>query len=254
MKSIIKKLFNLLGFEINRINKKKLNFDDIYLSIFQENITIFDVGANKGQSIERFKKIFPKSTIHAFEPIYNEFINLNTKYSKDKSIIINNFALGEKKYSKDLNLAKRSGVSSFNEFNKNHKWIKVRSEQYNTDVNNFLEGKQNVKVETLDNYCSENNINKIEILKIDTQGYEDQVLTGAKNLLNKDIISTIELEIIFDDTYDKFLTFSDIEKYIIQNFRFSGIKNYNQNLFEGINFFAEVLYINKNILKKMNNY
>ena len=55
----------------------------------------------------------------------------------------------------------------------------------------------------------------------------------------KDIISAIELEIIFDNTYDKFLTFSDIEKYLIQNFRFSGIKNYNLNLFEGINFFAK---------------
>ena len=35
--------------------------------------------------------------------------------------------------SKELNLAKRSGVSSFNEFNKNHEWLKIRSKQYNTE-------------------------------------------------------------------------------------------------------------------------
>ena len=253
MKLLIKKFFNLLGFEIKKINNTKLSFDDIYKSIFNENIIVFDVGANKGQSIERFKKIFPNATIHAFEPIYKEYENLIKKYSIDKSIIINNFAFGEEKYLKEINLAKRSGISSFNEFNKKHKWLKIRSEQYNTNIENFLEGKEEVQVDTLDNYCFRNNIEHIDILKIDTQGYEDLVLAGAKETLKKDIISAIELEIIFDNTYSKFLTFSDIEKYLIQNFRFSGIKNYNYNLFEGINFFAEVLYIKKNIISKIHN-
>ncbi len=253
MKLLVKKFFNLFGLEIKKINNKKLSFDDIYKSIFNKKITIFDVGANKGQSIERFKKIFPHASIHAFEPIRNEYENLVKKYSLDKSITINNFAFGEEKYLKEINLAKRSGISSFNNFNKKHKWLKIRSEQYNTEIENFLEGKEEVQVDTLDNYCSINNIERIDILKIDTQGYEDLVLAGAKETLKKDIISAIELEIIFDNTYDKFLTFSDIEKYLIQNFRFSGIKNYNLNLFEGINFFAEVLYIKKSIVNKIDN-
>ena len=67
----------------------------------------------------------------------------------------------------------------------------------------------------------------------------------------KNIISAIELELIFDDTYNKYLTFSDIEKYLNENFRFSGIKNYNNNLFEGINFFSEVLFINKKLINKI---
>ncbi len=254
MKLLIKKFLNLFGLEIKKINNTKLSFDDIYKSIFNEKIIIFDVGANKGQSIERFKKIFPDATIHAFEPIRKEYDNLIKKYSIDKNIIINNLAFGEEKYLKEINLAKRSGISSFNEFNKKHKWLKIRSEQYNTDIENFLEGKEEVQVDTLDNYCSRNNIEHIDILKIDTQGYEDLVLTGAKETLKKDIISAIELEIIFDNTYNKFLTFSDIEKYLVQNFRFSGIKNYNHNLFEGINFFAEVLYIKKSLISKIHNY
>ena len=68
-------------------------------------------------------------------------------------------------------------------------------------------------------------------------------------MIDSNSIKAIELEIIFDDTYDKYLSFSDIERFLLPNFRFSGIKNYNQNLFEGINFFAEVLYLNKNIIK-----
>ena len=69
MKKIIKKILENFGFEIKKLDRKKLNFDDIYKKFFDDNLIIFDVGANKGQSIERFKKIFPKSTIHAFEPI-----------------------------------------------------------------------------------------------------------------------------------------------------------------------------------------
>ena len=248
MKNTIKNIFKFLGYKIKKIDKKKINFDDIYKKFFKDQSIIFDVGANKGQSIQRFKKIFPSSIIHSFEPIYKEYQYLEKTYEENKEIIINNIALGEKNYEKDLNLSKRTGVSSFNKFNLDHEWIKVRSKEYNTNVSGFLEGKQSVRVETLDNYCEKNNIKNIDILKIDTQGYEDQVLAGAMNLIKKNLIQAIELEIIFDDTYDKYLTFSDLEKYLLPNFRFCGIKNYNQNLFEGINFFAEVLYLNKEII------
>ena len=249
MKKSIKKIIEMLGYEVKKIDKKSLNFDDIYKMFFKDDLMIFDVGANKGQSIERFKKIFPLSTIHAFEPIKKEYDSIKNYYEKQKEIFINNYALGENEYEKELNLSKRTGVSSFNNFNLEHEWIKTRSRQYNTDIKGFLDGKEKVKVETLDNYCKKKSIKKIDILKIDTQGYEEKILFGAKNLIDSNSIKAIELEIIFDDTYDKYLSFSDIEKFLLPNFRFSGIKNYNQNLFEGINFFAEVLYLNKNIIK-----
>jgi FkbM family methyltransferase len=35
----------------------------------------------------------------------------------------------------------------------------------------------------LDDYCVKNHINKIDLLKIDTQGREDEILKGAKTLL-----------------------------------------------------------------------
>lgn len=250
MKKKLKKLFDILGYNVSKKNSKKLNFDDIYKKFFKDKITIFDVGANKGQSIERFKKIFPLSIIHSFEPLKKEFNFLLDKYKNEKDVHLNNFAIGEDNYEKEINLAKRTGISSFNEFNKDHEWLKVRSKEYNSKVEDFLIGTQLCKVSTLESYCKTKNINKIDILKIDTQGYEDKVLYGAKNLFLKNIISAVELEIIFDDTYNNHLTFSEIEKYLIPNYRFSGIKNYNQNLFEGLNFFAEVLYINNKLLQK----
>ena len=64
--------------------------------------------------------------------------------------------------------------------------------------------------------------------------------------MKKEIIFTIESEIMFDDVYEKYLTFSDLEKYLIpNNFRLVGINTTNNNLFSGIVFFADVLYFNK---------
>ena len=153
MKKKLKKLFDILGYNVSKKNSKKLNFDDIYKKFFKDKITIFDVGANKGQSIERFKKIFPLSIIHSFEPLKKEFNFLLDKYKNEKDVHLNNFAIGEDNYEKEINLAKRTGISSFNEFNKDHEWLKVRSKEYNSKVEDFLIGTQLCKVSTLESYC-----------------------------------------------------------------------------------------------------
>ena len=59
IKKIIKNFFSLCGYEINKKNLeiKDLSFDEIYKIKIKSNPVIFDVGANQGQSIERFKKI-----------------------------------------------------------------------------------------------------------------------------------------------------------------------------------------------------
>ena len=47
-------------------------------------------------------------------------------------------------------------------------------------------------------------LGQIDILKIDTQGYEDKVLEGSQEIMSKGIISSIESEIMFDDVYEKY--------------------------------------------------
>ena len=250
MKKIINKILSNFGFSINKIrNQKELNFDDIYKMKLRKQPVIFDVGANKGQSIERFLKIFPDSTIHAFEPIKEEFLEIKKKYSNNQNVYINNLALGEKDENKALNVMIRSGTSSFYDLNEDTEWLKTRSEQYKTSTKDFKTNTENVKVITLDSYCEKKKIEFIDLLKIDVQGYEDKVLAGSKKNLEKDSINAIETEIMFDDVYKKNLNFSDIESFILPHFRFCGIKTYNNNLFEGINFFAEIIYLNKKLLK-----
>ena len=62
-----------------------------------------------------------------------------------------------------------------------------------------------------------NNIENIDILKIDTQGYEDKVLQGAQNLIKENRIKLIQVEIIFSEIYEDPLQIYDIEKILIPN-------------------------------------
>ena len=75
-----------------------------------------------------------------------------------------------------------------------------------------------VDVNTIDNYCKTNEIEFIDILKIDTQGYEENVLLGATNMIKNKKIKFIELEIIFFDIYNETLS-RQYRKIIGKNYR-----------------------------------
>ena len=63
---------------------------------------------------------------------------------------------------------------------------------------------QEVNIKTLDNYFKDKNVQEIDLLKIDTQGYEDKVLIGCQETLKKNKIKAIIVEIMFDNVYEKY--------------------------------------------------
>jgi FkbM family methyltransferase len=251
IKKIIIFFFNILGYNISRIDNKykKLSFNDIHkIKIDIDNPLIFDVGANKGQSIRRFKKIFANPIIHAFEPNEEEFAKLQDEFKNDKSIFLNNFALGEAVSQKKFNIMANTGHSSFYKLNPDTEWLKIRSKEFGLEKNEYEKKVVEVKIDTINNYCNKNNISFIHILKLDAQGYEEKILAGASQIISK--IKLIETEIMFDNVYEKRLSFYDIEKHIINhNFRLIAIEPLNfSNLLEGYMFCVDAIYFNeKNI-------
>ena len=77
MKKVVKNFFNFFGLKISKIHPdiKEITFDEVYVRHLT-NPLIFDIGANRGQSIDRFKKIFKNPIIHSFEPNPDEFKKL----------------------------------------------------------------------------------------------------------------------------------------------------------------------------------
>jgi len=250
MKKLVKKIINKFGFELKKISQKKkyqINFDDLLKNKICKNPVIFDIGGNKGQSIEKYLNIFNQPIIHSFEPVKTDFDYMYQKFKNNKNIFLNNIALGDKTEKKEFNITAKTDNSSFNKINLGTDWLKERSKEFGTTERGYITSIQKVSVIKLDDYCKDNNINQIDLMKIDTQGYEDKVLEGSINTIKENRIKAIKTEIMFDNVYDKYFSFSDLEKFIIpNNFRMVGIDLANNNLFSGLVFFADVYYFNKN--------
>ncbi len=247
MRNLIKKIINKLGYRISRVSKKHhlINFDELLKEkINKENPIIFDVGGNVGGSIKKFKKIFNKPIIHSFEPNKEVFKIMKKNYQNDSHVFCNNFALGNIIEERNFNITAASGKSSFYKINNNSDWTKNR--KFSTSI--ILTEK--VKVNTVDDYLRERKIDSIDFMKLDTQLYEDKILEGSLYSLKNNKIKIILVEIIFNDYYEKYFTFSDIEKYLIpNNFRMVGIDLMNNNILKGSLFGADVYYFNKNYFK-----
>lgn len=235
IKKFIQKIFFNFGYKIAKIKDKKLKeFDEIYNKILNDNSVIIDVGANKGQSIERFLK-FHNPVIHSFEPSDDAFKILESKFKNRANCYLYNVALGEKK-----------SESLFFEYNNNE----LNSFHLINDLDEIKKREIKVPIDTLDNFTKQNNLKKINLLKIDTQGYEQNVLSGSINLLRQNKIDIIELELILGNYYDKYTSFYNIEKLLKHgSYRLIALDR-RPNVFENNKLYFNAIYITEELYKK----
>lgn len=257
IKILIHKTFKFFGYKIYKIGRDRSNLNrlhKIFLNEIQSPI-LFDVGANIGQTINRFKKLSKEAIIHSFEPIKKDFQVLQYKFKDDKNIFLNNIALGEKEYEKKKLFSNNlPGSSSFSKLIPKTEWIKRRSFTHNIDPEKAFDKEVECKVMTLDDYCKNKQIQKIDVLKIDTQGYEDKVLVGAKKLIENKKINYIEIEIIFNNIYESKLNFLEIEKHLIPfGYKLFAISNPG-NLYDDYIFQVDAIYYNPEALLSNKNY
>ena len=221
---------------------------------------IFDVGAFDGLDGLILAIKNPNIIVHAFEanPDLIEVIKTNkNKIEKYKKIKINNYkiinnAVSDKNCILTFNIAKNPTVSSLNEFSENidKTWPGYR-EAHCTVVK-----KIQVKVITLEKYCIDNEIKKINYLHIDTQGSDLEVLKGLKNKL--DIVDQGVLEAATQketSLYETNHTIDEVKKFLqLNNFKISKIENIDENIDKEKNIFfnKKNLNINFKINKKYN--
>lgn len=162
-----------------------------------EAITFIDVGANMGQTINLVRKDFKNSKIYSFEPTPELVKQLEDKYKKDTEVTISEKALA------DFDGEAKFYISTYSPTNSMLiPDIELYTEIHSERVADFKNLKEIiVPVTTLNNWYKVNNFTeRIDVLKIDTQGTELQVLKGAEDLL-KDKIKIIILEIQFVNFY-----------------------------------------------------
>ena len=220
IKNILVKILNFFGYKILRLKgaNQNVNIDDVdSFLVKKQQCMIFDVGANVGQSVKQFKKNFTEPVIHCFEPISDCLDVIKKDFPNDKSLILNNVGVGSKKGELKFYINYKKSTSSFKKLIPNTTWIKRRAKFRKIHSDKFLVKTQTTKIITLDDYALEKNISNIDLLKIDTQGFEDQVLLGSTNLIKENRIKVIRLELIFSKIYEDLPQIYDIEKILIPN-------------------------------------
>jgi len=180
--------------------------------------TIFDIGAHKGESIKFFNKYFKVNKIYSFEPspINFQYLQKYIKRKKFKSLVIlENIGLGIRSEKKILNQTIESSSSTFNEINYDSKYFKKKKNLLNFFNNKEYTSKIEVKIINLKNYLIDNKIEKIDLLKIDTEGFEFYVLSGLEEEIKK--VKFVFFEHHYDDMYKKNYKYSNVSKLLKEN-------------------------------------
>ena len=232
------------------------NFDSIISFLIkeiekEEKPKIFDIGANIGQSIDRFTRLFKDSEIVSFEPTPDIFEKLKEKYQKKKNVKLFNLAIDNSASKKDFYSYRYHKINSLVSSDINSKFYKSREMISKQDSNKVFQNIIKVETKTIDGIIDELKIDKIDIMKIDTQGNEDRVLEGCINTLKTKKIKIIELELILGFAYTRQLSFLSIEKILEPcGYRLISIDKAH-NLIAASNYQVNCIYVNSEIFKKI---
>tara|TARA_B100001540_G_scaffold161724_1_gene143106 strand:+ start:417 stop:1145 length:729 start_codon:yes stop_codon:yes gene_type:complete len=182
---------------------------------------IFDVGAHKGESIFFFLSNFKVNKIISFEasPLNFAFLKKKEKIFNqrfnDTKIILENIGLGSYKKKVILNQFKESSSSTINEINIESSYFKKKFKLLNFFDKDKISNPIEIGIESLNNYMELNKIETIDFLKIDTEGYEYEILLGLKDKLKS--VKLLMFEHHYDNMIKKNYTFNDMHELLISN-------------------------------------
>jgi FkbM family methyltransferase len=177
--------------------KLQSTYLELSSSIFstQRDLIVFDIGANKGQSIRFFIGIFPRVKIYAFEPSKNTFDILKKYVSKvdGREVHVFQIGLGEVSETRNFYESILSETSTFVLPNENSLYLKKKNRiLFQKSENAFTIVSANLS--TFDAFIKDCGIDFVDVVKIDVEGFEYEVLQGASNALKAKKIGVIQFE------------------------------------------------------------
>ncbi len=166
--------------------------------------TLFDVGANVGQYAKNLRRMGYHKKIVSFEPVKSSFESLKTASINDNNWIINHYALGNEDTKGIINIAGNSYSSSI--LNMLPKHLKSAPES------KYI-AQEEIEIKKLDSiFNSFRNEEDSVMMKIDTQGFEKNVIDGAEKSLGN--IKIIQLEMSILPLYENEMLYMDMINYL----------------------------------------
>lgn len=196
----LKRKFNsVLGLEIIKYPTPELDRRIKLLKHYQIE-AIIDVGANIGQYGTELRNIGYSGQIISFEPTREAFEKLSKCAKNDPLWKVFHSSLGERDGKADINISKNSVSSSI---------LDSLPELVESAPEASFIKKEEIDIKKLDSIFESLDLkNKNVYMKIDTQGYESQVLEGSKNTLPK--IKGVQIEMALIPTYEGAMGFQEM--------------------------------------------
>lgn len=150
----------------------------------RRDLVVFDVGANCGQflnlAVERLGNRIQK--LHSFEPAAATFAALQQAQPRHPGVVLNQLALGAEIGKAELYYdTEKSGLASLTK--RDLAFRQIEFERHET-----------ITITTLDAYCADKGINRIDWLKLDVEGHELDVLRGGSTMFAKRAVDLVTFE------------------------------------------------------------
>ena len=194
LKNLAILIFDLIDHYIHQKNIiKALKKEKLKIEIF------FDIGAHKGKYTDLILKEYNIKKAYLFEPQVKMFNFINEKYKNNNSINVYNQGISNKTENVLFYINKHNLTSSIKKLNPNNKYLNLKSKLFGTNLDGMIENNLNIKTINLEEFFLKNNIFKIDLIKIDTEGHEYEVLAGLGRKIK--FIKAFLIEFHDDETY-----------------------------------------------------
>ncbi|MBD3272675.1 MAG: FkbM family methyltransferase [Elusimicrobia bacterium] len=177
--------------------------------------TFFDIGANIGYFTARAAGfVGTEGNIHAFEPVPEYYRYLRDAARNNSCFSVN---------ANQLALSDHAGHVTLYTSKKNIGWNTAVQGGLQSDIKNIIK----IPTITLDEYTKKNNIARIHVMKIDTEGYEFPVLKGGYHFFRSVDHKPLIICEISPQYYSLLgISTSDVEEYM-QNFGYRSYRTDN---------------------------
>ena len=215
MKTLIKNLLKKAGYQIAKYPDNDQARRIKIVKHYQID-TLLDIGANDGAYARTMRELGYTDKIISFEPLKSVFENLKKASLGDERWTINNFALGNDDMPGIINVSNNFVSSSI---------LNILPAHVKNAPDSKYVGTEEIIIKKLDSifdsFCQKNDS---LMLKIDTQGFEKNVLDGAVRSLQ--YIKIIQLEMSISQLYENEMLFSDMILFLNdQGFQLFSLEN-----------------------------
>lgn len=179
---------------------------------------VIDVGANRGQFALLARHLWPSARIVSFEPLPGPATICRSAMSGDEHFTLFEAAISSKVGNATINVTSEDDSSSLLPLGDEHKRL------YKSEVSSTL----TVSTDRIAAFIPPNTCPRSCLLKIDTQGFELEVLKGSEELLPR--VQHIYVELSFVELYSGQPLASEVISYLhLNDYQLAGIFNVAQD-------------------------